>query len=79
MHFVYEMNNPSCWLATVKDRHRGLWNVYVAALDWAIKAMIGDALTITFGEKCAGFFVMIIGTIVMARATKGCFNVTFQL
>jgi len=63
---VYEMANPSCWLATVKFRRRGLWYVYVAALDWAIKSMVGDALTITFGEKCVGFVVMIVGAIVMA-------------
>lgn len=64
--FAYETANPSCWFATVRFRNRGVWRVYVAALDWAIKAMIGDALTITFGEKCAGFFVMMIGCIVMA-------------
>jgi hypothetical protein len=55
-----------CWLATVRYRKKGLWFEYVAALEWAAKAMGGESESITFGESFLGFLIMLSGMVMTA-------------
>ena len=54
---------PNCWLTSVRFYRNGVWFQYVAALDWAIKAMIGGSSSYTFGEHILGFFMMLAGLV----------------
>ncbi|KAH8083416.1 voltage-gated potassium channel [Aureococcus anophagefferens] len=55
-----------CWLATVRYRKKGLWFEYVAALEWAAKAMGGESESVTFGESFLGFLIMLSGMVMTA-------------
>lgn len=62
-HNYDEDGDITCWLTSVKFFKRGNWYLYVASLDWAIKAMIGGSDSLTFGETILGFVIMISGLV----------------
>lgn len=76
----YDMNGDiTCWLTSVKFFKRGNWYLYVASLDWAIKAMIGGSDSLTFGETILGFIIMISGLVLTSYLVGEIANVNASL